>query len=75
MTTQEVGKMPALAALAARRIANKSILRKINENLPAESPMYFYCTCCGAEIIVPESYVDKPDDCPECTTLKERGWL
>ena len=67
------GKTVALQALAERR-ANQP--KKIDNNsLYAGSPMYFYCLSCGAEIVVPESYLRKPDLCEECQALKAMGWL
>ncbi len=73
--TLDQQKEAALDALAVRRAKNKGAERVDNGLARAGAPMYFYCTCCGEPIIVPENYVTKPTDCPECTTLKERGWL
>lgn len=47
--------------------ANKP--RKRNESLPAGSPLYYYCRCCGAEMIRPEDHVEAaPRVCPACTS-------
>lgn len=75
MNEADAGKGEALAALEARRAANKLLVRIDNTKLYAGDPMYFYCPGCGAEIVVPEDYLDKPDHCPECTLLKKKGWL
>lgn len=42
-----------------------------NHNLPAGSPMYFYCKHCGHESdTVSEDYLEKPKTiCPECELL------
>ncbi len=75
MVATEQGKEAALKALAERRAKNKSIKRINNGSLYAGSAMYFYCIGCGAEIVVPEDYITKPDCCPECTALQRLGWL
>lgn len=69
------GKKAALQALAQRRKANKKRKRIDNSSLYAGSPMHFDCIGCGADIVVPESYITKPDLCPECSALKRLGWL
>jgi len=69
------GKEAALKALHERRIANADIKRIRNDSLPAGAPMYFYCFSCGAQIVVPESYVTKSNLCGECEAMKELGWL
>ena len=37
--------------------------------------MHFDCVTCGGDITVPESYITKPNLCPECEALKSTGWL
>lgn len=47
-----------------------------NEDLLAGSPMYYDCIACGAQkIVVPETWVTKPDLCTECQALQKMGWL
>lgn len=75
MVLTTLGKEAALAGLAQRRLANRSLVHVDNSSLYAGEPMYFYCLGCGAEIVVPESWITKPDCCPECTALKKLGWL
>ncbi len=75
MVATELGKDQALKALAERREANKTITRIDNSKLYAGEPMYFYCIGCGAQIMVPEGYITKPDCCPECTAMRKLGWL
>lgn len=75
MDAMTESKEDALKALEVRRAENKNLARVDNANLRAGSPMYFYCPGCGAEIVVPEDYVTKPECCPECEALKKRSWL
>ncbi len=72
-TTQ--GKTAALAALGKRREENKTRERIDNASLYAGSPMHFDCLGCGADIVVPESYIARPKLCFECKALKDLGWL
>jgi hypothetical protein len=73
-TTQ--GREHAVAALTARREANKD---KIYDNsiAPAGSPMYFACISCnGVAESCPESYTWIPRKlCKECQAMKDMGWL
>jgi hypothetical protein len=48
-----------------------------NHNLPAESPMYFYCKHCGQESdVLPESYVGQPSHvCDECKILVKNNLI
>jgi len=69
------GREVAVAALNARRVANKDRVRTNDGLLPAGSPMHFDCLTCGAEISVPEDYINRPKLCRECGALKELGWL
>lgn len=69
------GKEHALEALATRRAENKTRVRVRNEDLYAGSNMHFDCLGCGADISVSESYISKPELCPECSALKKLGWL
>jgi len=73
--TQE-GKAKALASLEKRRAANVKRHQVRNEDLPADSPMYFACLSCGADIVLPESYIPpRPKMCAECQALYDLGWL
>lgn len=74
MKTME-GKLAALAALQNRRNHNLEKKRVDNSKLPAGSPMYFDCIGCGQDIVVPETYLHKPDLCDECDAMKKLGWL
>lgn len=57
--------------LKERKKANEKIIRKRNMDLPAGSPMYYYCRGCGAEMIEPESHsYPAPRLCYDC---KEEG--
>ena len=69
------GKDRAFAALAKRCNINKTRKRIDNSSLYAGSPMHFDCSCCGADIMVPENYIIRPKLCDECEVLKNRGWL
>lgn len=69
------GKAAALKALKARRARNAKKPKIDNSSLPAGSPMFFDCLTCNAEIVVPETYLYKPDLCEECLALKKLGWL
>ena len=43
------------------------IKRKINQFLPAGSPMYYYCWTCGTEMVLPEDHPDPaPRHCEDC---------
>ncbi len=69
------GREAALQALAERR-ANKP--EQINDSqLPAGSPMHFYCISCGHQSDrLPENYTSPPKElCTECQALKDLGWL
>ena len=72
-TTQ--GKVAALTALRMRRKENETRERVNNVSLPAGSSMHYDCIGCGADIVVPERWITKPDLCPECRALKDLGWL
>lgn len=73
VTTQ--GKKKAIAALEKRREENNTRERIDNGSLYAGSPMHFDCLTCGADIVVPESYITRPDLCTECQALKDLDWL
>jgi hypothetical protein len=66
----------ALAKFAERK-ANAP--EKIdNAQLPAGSPMYYYCGLCGVLVAVkPEDWWEDPPPklCSECTELKEAGLI
>ena len=65
----------ALATFEARRTANKNIKHVDNGSLRAGAPMYFYCPCCGGEIVLPEIYRYHPTYCTHCKPLVEKAWL
>lgn len=46
-----------------------------NSSLPAGAPMFFSCISCGHHIIVPETWITKPDLCIKCEELQKLGWL
>lgn len=47
-----------------------------NVGLLANSPMYYYCTSCGWELVLPEDHrCPVPELCHECGFLKSLGWL
>lgn len=75
MTATVHSKQHALNALYARRAANTGRKHIDNGSLPAGSPMYFYCIGCGDVLVVPESYITKPDCCYECEAMRKLGWL
>jgi hypothetical protein len=59
-----------LDALAARRRHNATKFRKNNADLFAGSPMYYYCRCCGEEMILPETHAcPAPQYCHACLKL------
>lgn len=56
-----------------RKKRNSKIKRKKNDELPAGSPMYYYCHSCGAEMIEPEDHAyPAPRICAQCK-LEGRG--
>lgn len=69
------GKVAALEALANRRELFKDLKLPNNASLYAGEPMYFHCQGCRAQIVVPESYITKPDLCAECQALVILGWM
>lgn len=58
----------ALQDLQGRRARAMQEGQRQNSQLPAGSPMYFYCSCCGLESeVLPETYVDPPKKiCAQC---------
>ena len=73
--TSTLFRHEALEALKKRRSANQNKIRISNEDLPAGSPMYFYCISCAAELKVPENFIVRPRLCEDCKELKKMGWL
>jgi hypothetical protein len=67
----------ALNQFALRRRYAAEIEKTTNADLPAESPMYFYCRHCGIPTeVLPEDYVFPPTtECSQCQGLKCEGWL
>ena len=75
-TVADKEKAAAFQAFVDRRAANKGRPRIDNSELPAGSPMYFYCAPCGGEIEVEEDYIPpRPKYCTECQQLETKGWL
>jgi hypothetical protein len=70
-----VAKDPRLDQLETRRLA--SVGHQIdNDTLPAGSPMYYYCKCCGIHVAtMPEDwYRDPPPTyCVNCKDLISDG--
>lgn len=74
----EQGKAFALQKLATRREENESKPRIKNQELPAGSPMYYYCKSCGALADTkPENWFGSLPKkiCDECQALKDLDWL
>lgn len=71
----ERGKEAALAGLTERRLLNRDRKRIDNASLPAGSPMVYYCIGCGADIVVPEGWITKPDTCRQCEAMMKLGWM
>lgn len=48
-----------------------------NDELPAGSPIYFYCRYCGLPTeVLREDFVFPPfGECSQCRGLKDAGWL
>lgn len=72
------GKAHALDALAMRREENSKKERIDNSQLPAGSPMYYYCISCnGISDIKPEGWFlgSVAKLCKECQALKDLDWL
>lgn len=69
------GKAHALKKLAERREKYKDKKPIDNSSLYAGSAMYFDCPGCNGPIVVPESYITKPEFCRECQALVNIGWM
>lgn len=70
------GKEFALEQLRLRRQENAGRKKVDNSSLPAEAPMYYYCTSCNHEMKLPENHTcPAPDLCDECKAMKMLGWL
>lgn len=67
----------AIKQFAQRRLLAAEIEKIDNADLPAGSPMYFYCRHCGIPTeVLPEDYVFPPlRECSQCQGLKSEGWL
>ena len=67
----------ACEQFAQRRLYVAEIEKIDNADLPAGSPMYFYCRHCGIPTeVLPEDYVFPPlRECSQCQGLKSEGWL
>lgn len=71
----ENGKAFALDALMRRRATHRARPTLDNARLPAGAPMFYRCIGCGADIVVPEAWLTKPDCCRECEALIALGWM
>lgn len=69
------GKTFALAKLAERRAIYKDAKPFDNASLPAGAPMFYRCIGCGAQIVMHEGWISKPDTCVECEALVRLGWM
>lgn len=72
----EQGKHVALAALGERRAHPPEKI--VNSQLPAGSPMFYYCRACGhLADTLPENWWIRPPAklCKECQALADCGWL
>ena len=60
-----------------RRQYAKEIEQIKNDELPAGSPMYFYCRYCGVPTeVLPEDCMFLPlGECSQCRGLMDAGWL
>lgn len=74
-TDFEILKKEAMLQFEARKkIATEHV---VNEALPAGSPMYFYCDCCGILTdVLPEEYLFTPSiRCSQCAAMKKQGMI
>lgn len=62
--------------LAERKEANSKIPRVHNAELPAGSPMHYYCQLCGVETdVLPEEHPSPPTKfCYPCQKMMDAGW-
>ena len=70
----------ALADLEARKqqfLTPEFIRHRVrNADLPAGSPMHYYCRVCGAEYLMPELFEGpSPKLCDDCADLRDLGWI
>lgn len=67
----------AMAQFKKRKEANAKVEQVNNSDLPAGSPMYFYCLYCGGLTdCLPESYIGKPRRvCEPCEVLRLHGLI
>jgi len=70
-------KATAIKQFAQRWQYAAEITKIDNAELPAGSPMYFYCRHCGVPTeVLPEDYQFPPTTvCSQCKGLKSEGWL
>jgi hypothetical protein len=73
MTTLDVTL--ALDLFKKRKAANDPNQQINNSSLPAGSPMYYYCRCCGEHTeTLPESHIRRPKTvCDPCKILLDHG--
>jgi len=74
---KENAKAEALAQFKQRIISARRAKRVNNADLPAESPMFFYCLACDILIEeLPENYLFPPYKfCSQCQGMKQEGWF
>jgi len=67
----------ALEQFEKRKAANKDKVQINDSDLPAGSPMHFYCRfCCVFTGTLPESYTcDPPTVCHPCQVLHDHGLI
>lgn len=70
-------KKDALAALTKRKQLSAAATRIDNADLPAGSPMYFYCQECGdLAAVLSEGFTQRvPRFCSPCQRLFEAGLI
>lgn len=72
-----ISKEQALKVFQKRREENARKERINNADLPAGSPMHYYCHRCKAEQILPENHTgsDIKQYCDDCQPLVDCGWI
>lgn len=65
-----------LADLKTRQQENAAVRRVNNADLPAGSPMHYYCKLCKAETdVLPEEHDERPRQyCTPCQDMVNAGW-
>jgi hypothetical protein len=74
VTTRDLAH--ALEDFRLRSQRNSRKRRVDNSNLRAGSPMYYYCTCCGEEQVLPEDHTEAPKAvCDACKPLRDHSLI